>query len=75
MTPRDERSKELFRGFLIDTGAAKVSSVGISQFRALQRIRDVKLDTTRKGTITFGVDVRDVLGVIIVNTLLSIIKA
>ena len=74
-TPRDERSKEPFRGFLIDTGAAKVSSVGISQFRALQRIRDVKLDTTRKGTITFGVDVRDVLGVTTVDTPLGIIEA
>ncbi len=29
----------------------------------------------RKGTITFSIDVRDILGVIIVNTLLSIIKA
>ena len=30
---------------------------------------------TRKGTIMFGIDIRDVLGVIIVNTLLGIIKA
>ncbi len=30
---------------------------------------------TRKGTITFSVDVRDVLGIIIVDTPLSIIKA
>ena len=30
---------------------------------------------TRKGTITFSVDVRDVLGIIIVDTPLSIIEA
>jgi hypothetical protein len=68
-------SEELFRGFLINIGTVKVSSVSTSQFRALQRIQDVKLDTTRRGTITFSVDVRDVLGVVTVNTPLGVIEA
>ncbi|KAM4061308.1 cwf18 domain containing protein [Hirsutella rhossiliensis] len=53
----DRYSKDKFQGIMIDTGAAKVSTAGHSQYIALQREdRSVALDSSKSGqaTIKFG---------------------
>ena len=47
-----------FYGIIIDTGAAKRSTAGISQFQAFQRLSPgVSINTTSKGKVTvqFGI--------------------
>lgn len=58
-----------FYGLMIDTGAAKRSTVGHGQFRAFQRIADVQLNLTTAGTvrIQFGIGDTVSIGSIIVQ--------
>ena len=53
----DRYAETVFQGIMPDTGAAKVSTAGKSQFKALQReMPEIELDTTRanEATICFG---------------------
>ena len=53
----DQYAETVFQGIMSDTGAAKVSTVGKSQFKTLQReMPEIELDTIRanKATICFG---------------------
>ena len=53
----DQYAEKVFQGIMPDTGAAKVSTAGKSQFKALQReMPEIELDTTRanEATICFG---------------------
>ncbi|KHJ30810.1 hypothetical protein EV44_g3573 [Erysiphe necator] len=60
----------VFFGIMIDTGAAKKSTVGQCQYQAFQKISDVHLDTTTAGAakIQFGIGNTTSIGSIIVNT-------
>jgi hypothetical protein len=62
-------SKE-FYGVVIDTGAAKRSTAGIHQFRALQQLTTATLDESSKGklTIQFGIGTISSLGSLVVQT-------
>lgn len=57
-------------GILIDTGAADLSTAGISQFRALQKEQAVVLDKTRAGRakVQFGMGSAISLGTTTVQT-------
>jgi hypothetical protein len=60
-----------FHGIVIDTGAAKFSTAGYPQFRALQRVdRTVTLDETTKGTarVQFGIGATSSVGSAKVST-------
>lgn len=50
-------SSGIFMGIMIDTGAANISTAGRDQFIALQKIQDVKLNSSRAGEIKvqFGI--------------------
>jgi hypothetical protein len=63
-------SSGVFIGVMIDTGAATRSTAGESQFQALQRIKDVRLDKSRAGeaNITFGIGQTSSLGTVNVGT-------
>lgn len=68
-------SEDRFAGILIDTGAAMQSTVGIGQFRALQGVQKVELDTRRAGEakVTFGIGQSISLGTASVETPLGIV--
>ena len=53
----DHYSNHEFHGIMIDTGAAKWSTAGYEQLKALQRICDVPIDRTTAGKvkIIFGI--------------------
>ena len=57
-------------GIMIDTGAAARSTARESQFQALQRIQDVKLNKLRAGeaNITFGIGQTSSLRTVDVST-------
>lgn len=60
-----------FQGIMLDTGAANKSTAGQAQFKALQQVRKVILDTTRAGEarIRFGVGPAEVsIGAVDVHT-------
>lgn len=63
-------SEDRFAGILIDTGAAERSTVGIRQFRAIQSVQKVELDTGRAGEakVTFGIGQSVSLGTASVQT-------
>ncbi|KAI0992942.1 hypothetical protein K3495_g15242, partial [Podosphaera aphanis] len=62
----------IFHGLLIDTGAAGRSTVGIGQFRALQRLRkNLKLDKTQAGKVNIsgiGAGVFASIGAVVLDT-------
>ncbi|KAI0995922.1 hypothetical protein K3495_g12260 [Podosphaera aphanis] len=68
-------SADQFQGIMPDTGAAGVSTAGLPQFEALQKICGVKLDTpTAEGyKIRFGKGSAESLGTTWVNTPVGII--
>ncbi|KAL2885168.1 Ribonuclease H-like domain [Ceratocystis lukuohia] len=64
-------SSDEFMGLIIDTGAAKVSTAGISQFKALQALKpELALDTATKGHIKvrFGMGQASSLGTTVIDT-------
>jgi hypothetical protein len=63
-------SEDRFAGILIDTGAAIRSTVGLGQFKALQRVQKVELDTERAGEaqVKFGIRESASLGTASVQT-------
>ena len=66
----DRYSRGVFRGILIDTGAAVRSTAGHQQFKALAQIMDVKLDDARAGeaNIRFGIGQATSIGTVDVKT-------
>lgn len=70
-------STSKFQGIVVDTGAAGVSTVGLGQFKALQRIDNrVKLDKSTAGTtsVKFGIGVASSLGTAAIDTPLGIVN-
>ncbi|KAI0991241.1 hypothetical protein K3495_g16946, partial [Podosphaera aphanis] len=69
-------SADQFQGIMPDTGAAGVSTAGLPQFEALQKICGVKLDTSTAGgyKIRFGKGSAESLGTTWVNTPVGIIN-
>ena len=69
-------SSEVFHGILPDSGAASISTAGHSQFRALQKIDNVKLDTTSAGMhkIRFGKGSASSLGTTRIRTPIGVIS-
>lgn len=65
----------VFRGILIDTGAAHKSTVGKAQFEALSKTTNIKLDTSRAGEakIRFGIGEANSIGSIDINTPIGVI--
>lgn len=61
---------QFFHGLLLDTGASNRNTGGINQLKALQRIQNAKLDTSRAGgsRIRFGAGTRLSLGTVMVDT-------
>jgi hypothetical protein len=59
-----------FYGIIIDTGAAKRSTAGVSQFEAFQRLLPTPLNTSTKGTVTvqFGIGITSSLGSALIRT-------
>src|SRR5438045_3800357 len=68
-------SSSMFKGIMVDTGAARWSTAGQDQFYALQKIRDIKLNKTRAGQakIHFGIGVTTSIGTADVDTPLGTI--
>ncbi|VDB92844.1 Bgt-20191-2, partial [Blumeria graminis f. sp. tritici] len=58
-----------FFGIMIDTGAAKKSTVGHSQFLAFQKITNIQLDTTTAGAakIQFGIGNTTSIGSMVID--------
>ena len=64
-------SEEEFQGIIVDTGAAKISSGGYGQFKALKRLMpSVFLDRSVRGTkkVKYGIGIADCLGKTTVKT-------
>lgn len=63
-------SDAIFQGVMIDTGAARVSTAGESQFRALCKIQKLQMDRSQAGqaNICFGIGTAKSIGSTIIQT-------
>jgi len=71
VNPADKFNDAEFRGLLIDTGAARVSTAGLPQLRALTRLLpDLRLDKSKAGAVRvlFGWDAASSIGTVTVKT-------
>jgi hypothetical protein len=66
----DRYSNQVFQGIMPDTGAAGISTAGISQVQALQQIKNVTIDTSTAGQhkVRFGAGEALSIGTVIVDT-------